>query len=53
MIQIVIFNSLIHRMWFAIYTGDVYFFSRTQKRFVEVSETTSGDLLDELREYFM
>lgn len=42
----------LHALWFDIYTGDVYYFSRKQKRFVEISETTSEYLLDEINEYF-
>ena len=42
----------IHALWFDIYTGDIYYFSRSQKRFVEISETTAEYLLNEIQEYF-
>lgn len=49
----VLFYKITISLWFDIYTGDIYFFSRRQKRFVEISEETSDYLLNELREYFM
>jgi len=42
----------IHALWFDIYTGDIYYFSRSQKRFVEISESTAEYLLSEIQEYF-
>ncbi|NP_001171747.1 carbonic anhydrase-like [Saccoglossus kowalevskii] len=35
----------LHAMWFDIYAGDVYLFSRQAKRFVEINEETCNDLL--------
>lgn len=41
----------LHGIWFDIYTGDIYYFSRKQKKFVEVNETNIGKLLDEISKY--
>lgn len=38
----------IHALWFDIYTGDIYYFSRRKKCFVEIREDTVGRLLDEI-----
>ncbi|GAB6027748.1 hypothetical protein CHUAL_001986 [Chamberlinius hualienensis] len=38
----------IHAMWFDIYTGDVYFFSRGKKHFVKIHDDTVKYLLDEI-----
>lgn len=42
----------IHALWFDIYTGDVYYFSRGAKKFVVVTESTVEKLLDEVRAYY-
>lgn len=42
----------IHALWFDIYTGDIYYFSRGAKRFVPVDESTVGRLTDEVRRYY-
>nr|CAD7446618.1 unnamed protein product [Timema bartmani]CAD7456004.1 unnamed protein product [Timema tahoe]CAD7605111.1 unnamed protein product [Timema genevievae] len=42
----------IHALWFDIYTGDIYFFSRQSKRFVEINETTIKQLLLEVKTYY-
>ncbi|XP_018786492.1 PREDICTED: beta carbonic anhydrase 1 isoform X1 [Bactrocera latifrons] len=42
----------IHALWFDIYTGDVYYFSRGAKRFIPVDESTVGKLTEEVRRYY-
>ncbi|KAK4304263.1 hypothetical protein Pmani_023781 [Petrolisthes manimaculis] len=42
----------IHALWFDIYTGDIYYFSRQQKRFVDVNETNMERLLEEVLNIF-
>ncbi|XP_055904239.1 beta carbonic anhydrase 1 [Eupeodes corollae] len=42
----------IHALWFDIYTGDVYFFSRAAKRFVPVDEDNFHKLSEEVRKYY-
>ncbi|XP_049286608.1 beta carbonic anhydrase 1 [Anopheles funestus] len=42
----------IHALWFDIYTGDIYFFSRNSKRFIAIDESSIERLLDEVRRYY-
>ncbi|XP_066981376.1 beta carbonic anhydrase 1 [Macrobrachium rosenbergii] len=42
----------IHALWFDIYTGDIYYFSRQQKKFVDISEDNIERLLDEVKQYY-
>ena len=42
----------IHALWFDIYTGDIYFFSRAAKRFVAVDETSVVRLSEEVRRFY-
>lgn len=42
----------IHALWFDIYTGDIFFFSRFNKRFVEINEETISPLIKEVKKYF-
>ncbi|XP_043670932.1 beta carbonic anhydrase 1 isoform X2 [Vespula pensylvanica] len=42
----------IHALWFDIYTGDIYYFSRANKRFVEINELTETPLLREIKKYY-
>ncbi|XP_017876706.1 beta carbonic anhydrase 1 isoform X1 [Ceratina calcarata] len=42
----------IHALWFDIYTGDIYYFSRANKRFVEINELTETPLLAEIKKYY-
>lgn len=42
----------IHALWFDIYTGDIYYFSRAAKRFVSVNEENVEKLLQEVRRYY-
>ena len=42
----------IHALWFDIYTGDIYYFSRAHKQFVEINELTETPLLNEIRKYY-
>ncbi|XKL60536.1 hypothetical protein PGB90_007593 [Kerria lacca] len=45
-------NLHIHSLWFDIYSGDIYYFSRQNKRFVEINERTLDMLTDEVRKYY-
>uniref|UniRef100_A0A7E4W457 Carbonic anhydrase n=1 Tax=Panagrellus redivivus TaxID=6233 RepID=A0A7E4W457_PANRE len=38
----------VHGMWFDIYEGEVYLFSRKRKRFIKITELSVGALLAEL-----
>lgn len=42
----------IHALWFDIYTGDIYYFSRAAKRFVAVDETNVDKLEKEVLDYY-
>lgn len=42
----------IHALWFDIYTGDIYYFSRQNKRFVEIKESTIDPLTKEVLKYY-
>ncbi|KAK9503792.1 hypothetical protein O3M35_010275 [Rhynocoris fuscipes] len=42
----------IHALWFDIYTGDIYYFSRQNKRFIEINETTVDMLSEEVKKYY-
>lgn len=42
----------IHALWFDIYTGDIYYFSRGEKRFVHVEEDNAERLVEEIRRYY-
>lgn len=42
----------IHALWFDIYTGDIYYFSRGAKKFVLISDSNVEDLIDEVRKYY-
>ncbi|XP_055387008.1 beta carbonic anhydrase 1 isoform X2 [Condylostylus longicornis] len=46
------FNCHIHALWFDIYTGDIYYFSRGAKRFVEINENSIEKLLEEVEKYY-
>jgi len=37
----------LHAMWFDVYTGDIYLFSRPQQRFALIDETSMQMLIDE------
>lgn len=41
----------LHAMWFDIYTGNVFLFSRQRKQFVEVNEETFEHLLEDSESY--
>lgn len=45
-------NLHIHSLWFDIYTGDIYYFSRQNKRFVEINERTLDMLTNEVNRYY-
>jgi len=42
----------IHALWFDIYTGDIYYFSRQSKRFVEINEANIDNLVEEVSKYY-
>lgn len=42
----------IHALWFDIYTGDIYYFSRGAKRFVAVDESSVDQLSAEIRRFY-
>lgn len=42
----------IHALWFDIYTGEIYYFSRQAKRFVKISEDNIESLLEEVQTYY-
>jgi carbonic anhydrase len=42
----------LHALWFDIYTGDIYYFSRQKKRFVDVNETSFSPILEEILSYY-
>lgn len=42
----------IHALWFDIYTGDIYYFSRAAKKFVPIDEGNFEKLLNEVQSYY-
>lgn len=42
----------IHALWFDIYTGDIYYFSRGAKQFVAVDESTVESLTTEVKRFY-
>ncbi|VVC24333.1 Carbonic anhydrase [Cinara cedri] len=42
----------IHALWFDIYTGDIYYFSRQKKKFVEINEMNVEKLVEEVSKYY-
>lgn len=46
------FELHIHALWFDIYTGDIYYFSRAAKKFVIIDEENVSKLLDEVQKYY-
>lgn len=42
----------IHALWFDIYTGEIYYFSRQAKKFVCVDENNLDALLKEVQTYY-
>lgn len=42
----------LHALWFDIYTGNLYFFSRAAKRFVNIDESSIESLIKEVRNYY-
>jgi len=42
----------LHALWFDIYTGDIYYFSRQRKRFIDINESTFAPLLQEILTYY-
>ena len=45
-------NVYIHALWFDIYSGDIYYFSRQQKTFVDVSDENIDKLMEEVERYY-
>lgn len=46
------FELHIHALWFDIFTGDIYYFSRAAKKFVIIDEDNIDKLLDEVDRYY-
>lgn len=46
------FDLHLHALWFDIYTGEVFYFSRASKRFVPINERTIDDLLQEVQKFY-
>lgn len=42
----------IHALWFDIYTGDIYYFSRQMKRFVSVTEDSIEKITEEVGRFY-
>lgn len=42
----------IHALWFDIYSGDIYYFSRQSKKFVSVTEDTIEAVTEEVLKYY-
>ncbi|XP_023705052.1 beta carbonic anhydrase 1 isoform X3 [Cryptotermes secundus] len=42
----------IHALWFDIYTGDIYYFSRQNKKFININEDTFNMLEKEVLKYY-
>ncbi|XP_073947204.1 carbonic anhydrase beta isoform X2 [Choristoneura fumiferana] len=42
----------IHALWFDIFTGDIYYFSRRAKTFIVIDEATYETILAEVRRYY-
>ncbi|KAK6644639.1 hypothetical protein RUM43_000907 [Polyplax serrata] len=42
----------VHALWFDIYTGEIYYFSRSAKQFVEINEESIMKLLREVNTYY-
>lgn len=42
----------LHALWFDIYTGEIYYFSRRAKQFVEINENNFEVLMDEVVKYY-
>lgn len=42
----------IHALWFDIYTGEIYYFSRAAKKFVLIDENSFMKLLNEVQRYY-
>lgn len=46
------FELHLHALWFDIFTGDIYYFSRGAKKFVIIDENNIEKLLDEVNRYY-
>lgn len=42
----------IHALWFDIYTGDIYYFSRGAKRFLHIDEENVERIIEEVKRYY-
>lgn len=42
----------IHALWFDIYTGEIYYFSRAAKHFIKIDENNFPKLLTEVEKYY-
>lgn len=42
----------IHALWFDIYTGEIYYFSRRAKQFIIINEASFDVILEEVKTYY-
>lgn len=42
----------LHALWFDIYSGDIFYFSRGAKKFIEINERTIDKLLEEVTRWY-
>lgn len=42
----------VHALWFDIYSGDIYYFSRAAKRFVSVDEDSVEKIIKEVKQFY-
>lgn len=47
-----IYDLHIQALWFDIYTGDIHYFSRQSKQFVEINEKNVIRLVEEVSKYY-
>jgi len=45
-------KTYLHALWFDIYTGDIYYFSRQKKQFIDVNETSFYPLMEEVLTFY-
>lgn len=46
------FELHLHALWFDIHTGDMYYFSRGAKRFINIDENSVEKLMEEVTKYY-
>ena len=47
------FQLHVHALWFDIYTGHIYYFSRRTKKFVLVDDVHFQELLEEILQFYV